>query len=409
MRLRTLIVSSFAFLALAYPLVMGQKERLASFMPFIKGIARSFWMVESLLLALFFFAASAAARQRGIQYVCIVAASFFLAFAAAEMYFTVRPVGQRGLTCDSRDSVHVQSGQATHLYENISRTPDPVLGYGPAAGGGIRVASRCVYGKEVLYDVLYSRDEEGRRITPARGDKADTAILLLGCSCTVGEGVSDRETFAWQLGEMLGEKFQVFNYGFHGYGSHHMLALVESGRLDALVRRYKRTYAVFLTIADHAERTAGHRPFHVGPRYILENGALKHVGMFSHTLDKLFAHSRVYEQVRPAYYGGPGYDSAFNTHLAIVTKLMHELTARYQAHALTVIYPDFVRFEPMLRAQGVRTLSLAGVMPDYTSAPEKYVLKVKVDVHPNALAHSRIAGALSEYILNAAQARGEQP
>jgi hypothetical protein len=387
---------------------MGQKEGIFSFMPFMKGIASWFWIAEPLLFALLCFAASAVIRQKTLQYLCIFAASFFLTFAAAEVYFTLQPVGQRGLKCDSRDSVYVKSGQATHLYEQISRTPDPVLGYGPAAGGKIRVASRCTYGNELVYDVLYSRDEEGRRITPDRGDKADTAILLFICSCTVGEGVNDQETFAWQLGAMLGEKFQVFNYGFHGYGSHHMLALIESGRLDAIVRRYTQTYALFLTISDHVERTAGHRPFHVGPRYILENGVLTYAGMFTHAVDKLFAGSRVYEQIKPAYYRWLGYDRAFNTHVAIVTKSMHELAARYQAHALTVIYPDFLRIEPILRAQGVRTLSLAGVMPDYVSTPEKYVLKVKVDGHPNALAHTRIAEALSEYILKNAQAAGER-
>jgi hypothetical protein len=386
---------------------MWQKGRFFSSPHIMEGITSWFWVAEPLFLALLLFAAGAAIRQILVQYACIIAASFLLTFAAAEIYLKLWPVGQRGLTVDSHNSVYVKSGQATHLYEKISRTPDPVLGYGPRLTGNIRVASRALHGDEVLYDVLYSRDEEGRRITPERGDKADTAILFLGCSCTVGEGVEDQETFAWRLGEMLGEKFQVFNYAFHGYGSQHMLALIESGRLDALARRYSRIYAFFLTISDHVERTCGHRPFHEGPRYILENGAIKYAGMFTHTLDRFFARSQVYAQGRPAYFRWLAYDRAFNTHVAIVAKSMHELEARYNAHAITVIHPDITKIETVLQEKGVRTLPLTGVMPDYESAPEKYVLKARIDGHPNALAHARIAGALAEYILKHQQAAGK--
>ena len=185
-----------------------------------------------------------------------------------------------------------------------------------------------------------------------------------------------------------------------------MLGLVESGRLDALVRRYKQIYAVYLTMSDHPERSFGHRPFHRGPRYILENGAVKYAGMFTHTLDSLFAHSQIYAQLKPAYYQRFASERAFDIHAAVVIKSMHELAARYHAHALTVIYPDFTRIEPILRANGVRTLSLTDAMPDYISASEKYA--IKYDGHPNALANARIAEALLEYILQHPHATRER-
>jgi lysophospholipase L1-like esterase len=290
----------------------------------------------------------------------------------------------------------VHSGQATHLYERASAVPDPVLGYGPDLSGKMRLAARRVQHDQTIYDVLYSRDEEGRRITPKRGKNADTAILLFGCSFTEGAGLNDQECFAWQLGHMLGEQFQVYNYGFSGYGSHQMLALVESGRLDALVQRYTQIYAFFLTMADHPLRCLGKRPFSREPRYILENGALTYAGSFSHTVDSLFAHSQLYEQLKLACLQWLMYDYGLATHIAIVAKSMHELQARYNAHALTVIYPDFTRIEPLLLGSGVRTLSLMPAMPDYASTSEKYT--IKGDGHPNALANTRIAEALFDYI-----------
>ena len=340
-----------------------------------------------------------------ICYLCIVTASLFLALAVAEIYFRLpgntpgaHSTGKQKLKWDSDNSVYIKSGEATSHH---SSSPDPVLGYGPELNSGKkRSAARKIRGDEVVYDVLYSRDEEGRRITPWRGDRADTLVLLFGCSYTVGEGLNDRETFPWQLGEILGEKFQVLNYGFHGYGSHQMLALIESGRLDALMQAYEHVYAFYLTIRGHELRSVGLSPWDQdGPRYVLENGRLKHVGRFSdgpvRLADKLLARSRAYSRVKLAYRER----RALDIHVAIIAESMRELEARHHAHALTLIWPNFTPIEPRLRESGVRTLALTGAMPDdFESAPEKYT--IKYDGHPNALANKYVAEALAEYILN---------
>jgi len=112
-------------------------------------------------------------------------------------------------------------------------------------------------GDEILFNVLYTTDEKGRRITADNQSTADTLILLFGCSYTYGEGLNDDETFAWQLSELLGPKFQVYNYGFHGYGSHQMLALLESDRLDEFEKKYKNIYAYYLTFSGIEMRSAG--------------------------------------------------------------------------------------------------------------------------------------------------------
>jgi hypothetical protein len=215
---------------------------------------------------------------------------------------------------------------------------------------------------------------------------------------------------------MLGEKFQVFNYGFGGYGSHQMLALIESGRLDALSQRYKQIYTIYLTIAHHEIRCLDLWEFIVirsnihPPRYIFENGAIKLAGKYERTeFTKLLSYSRLIGRLRRAYhrhdyiaFHAP--HSALDTHVAIITKSMQELHARYNAHALTVIYPDFTRIEPILQAHGIRTLSLADAMPDYVRGGN---YEIRDDGHPTASTHTRIASALSEYILNHQQAAEE--
>ncbi|MCL2123400.1 MAG: hypothetical protein FWH34_04845 [Desulfovibrionaceae bacterium] len=401
MRPRALFLSFSALLAVLYPLF--------SFIPVMESIANQFWIAEPLFLTLFLFASAAALRQKILQYACIIAASFFLAFAAAEIYLGSASSDFFSLF-QSRESVYVKSGHTAHLYEINYTAPDPLLGYGPNPTEKMRIASRRVKGDKVLYDVLYTRDKEGRRVTPDRGDKADTAILLFGCSFTVGEGLNDRETFAWQLGEMLGEKFQVFNCGFHGYGSQQMLALIESGRLDALMRRYKQTYAFYLTIPRHEKRCVGlESSSRHAPRYILENGALRRAGTLSDSKYRLFARSRVYNRIYDWVYAHETPECLqwivshpLETHTAIIAQSMHELAARYRTHFLAVIWPDYTRVEPMLRDTGVSTLSLTDAMPDYMY--EKYT--IKGDGHPNALAATRVAEALSEYILQHPLATG---
>jgi len=65
-----------------------------------------------------------------------------------------------------------------------------------------------------------------------------------------------------------------------------------------------------------------------------------------------------------------------------------------------------MRIEPMLHAHEVHTLPLTDAMPDYASMPGKYA--IPVDGHPNALANTRVAEALAEYILRNTPKRGER-
>jgi hypothetical protein len=402
-----MILSCSALLALLYPLVLWQKEWFFSTVLVTDGLASCFWIAQPLLLTLVCFALAAGMRQKTFCYACIIAASFFLAFASAEIYFKLLNINYVKREYLSADSIYVKSGQAAHLLEADGSSPDPVLGHGPNPNGITRLAARLVRGGEVIYDALYSRDEEGRRITPDRGGKADTAILLFGCSYTMGHGLHDRETFAWQLGEMLGETFQVLNYGYDGYGAHQMLALVESGRLDALARRYTRIYALYLTTAVHEMRCVGVWPWNYpGPRYILENGALRHAGTLNERpeLTRFLSRSQVYVRVKRAYHRHLAPYSALDTHVAIIAQAMRELHTRYNAHFVTAVWPDFTQVEAMLQSHGVGILPLSGAMPEYS--PEKYT--IKGDGHPNALANTRVAEALANYLLRHTQAAGDR-
>lgn len=131
---------------------------------------------------------------------------------------------------------------------------DPVLGFRPNPGG-VYTASKHI-GGQPIYDTAYTIDDAGRRVVPgSAGSDADTIVLFFGCSNTFGEGVQNDQTLPAYFAKLKPDA-AVYNYGFSGYGPQQMLAAIESGRLDNLVRG-KHIVAVFLFIDAHVARTVG--------------------------------------------------------------------------------------------------------------------------------------------------------
>ncbi len=106
-----------------------------------------------------------------------------------------------------------------------------------------------------FYDVAYTFDEHGNRLTTGGGKDADT-YLFFGDSFTFGEGVENDETFPQQFSNAMGGGYTVLNLAYSGFGPQHMLRQLETrsfaGQVTGKVRR-----AFFLTIPDHLNRVVG--------------------------------------------------------------------------------------------------------------------------------------------------------
>jgi len=77
---------------------------------------------------------------------------------------------------------------------------------------------------KIVYDVTYTIDKHGRRVTPhANEQERDFFVALLGDSYVFGEGVEDSETLPSYMAKQT-EKSQFYNMGFHGYGPNSLLA-----------------------------------------------------------------------------------------------------------------------------------------------------------------------------------------
>ncbi|OFZ80907.1 MAG: hypothetical protein A2583_05605 [Bdellovibrionales bacterium RIFOXYD1_FULL_53_11] len=130
-----------------------------------------------------------------------------------------------------------------------------------------RVTAKKTIDERVLYDVVYTIDENGLRHTPIPSDKRNLAVLFFGDSMTFGEGVNDNETFPAAF-QSLTKKYRAFNFGFHGYGPHQMLRALEIGHERGIIKGYKPAYIIYVTHSDHIDRAAGRASWDIiGPRY----------------------------------------------------------------------------------------------------------------------------------------------
>ena len=120
---------------------------------------------------------------------------------------------------------------------------------------------------ELIYDVNYTIDSNGFRVTPQFEGVAKRSFNFLGDSFTFGEGVQDQETMAYFVGDesrKAGKPVTVKNFGMSGGGVNQALAILQSKLpIDA------RTHFM-LTTPWHASRAACADFFTLGsPKYVL--------------------------------------------------------------------------------------------------------------------------------------------
>lgn len=318
-----------------------------------------------------------------------------MAYGAGELATRILPsLANPGNRDQSATSRHLQPGvQPFHF------VPDKILGY--AHPPATKLALKKTHGDETVYDVLCTIDAAGRRITPLH-DQARKAVLLFGDSFTFGDGLEDDQTFASRLSGLLGEQWQVFNYGVSGYGAHQVLAQIESGRIpfETMRQDYGEIRAYFLTIRDHPRRACRH--FSYGPAYVADAAGLRSAGLLPLSrhdhLATLISASTLLETIYPLLVD----KAATRLHVAILRECAMRLE-RWGISFTVLLWPDFAELRPGLEAAHVQVLDLAPFFgedgKDWGAGPGRWRLSVW-DRHPNAAAAQIIAEAIAASLLN---------
>lgn len=140
----------------------------------------------------------------------------------------------------------------THFYRM-----DPFLGR--ASPPNKRLAEVALHDGEVIFEAIYTIDGYGRRVVPGRPDQPEAPqnkfILCFGGSFTFGTGVQDDETWPYYL-SLGAPEHQVYNYGYGGYGPHHMLRRMERPEFASGIGQ-SQGILVYLFLPSHVQRLAG--------------------------------------------------------------------------------------------------------------------------------------------------------
>ncbi len=283
---------------------------------------------------------------------------------------------------------------------------DDLLGYRLAP------ASRMHSVKEVdgrtIYDVVYTADSAGRRVTASSGpDTSGEVILFFGDSNTFGEGVNDDETLPHAVG-LLVHDAAIYNYGFRGYGPQQMLAMLEDGRLDSLIEGRSVT-AVYLFIDAHVQRAIGSMVVVTSwgtnmPRYVLDSddrpvlrGSFRSSRPITHWLYALASKSRLLGR----YHIDLPPTAARHFHLT--ARIIEESAKRIAAKAgrsrfVLALHPTVKTGKNLGREFSDPSVGVLDYSGLWASNDTRYL--IDGDWHPTPLAHHTLAEKLVEDIFS---------
>jgi hypothetical protein len=277
----------------------------------------------------------------------------------------------------------------------------PELGWAPKPGIRTRAWKRV--GGEPIYDVQYSIDALGRRVTPgAAAGPRSTFLLFFGGSATFGEGVQDSETFPYSVAERV-PQVRVYNYGFHGYGPQQLLARLETQDLRAQVAEPDGTL-VYLFIDAHVNRAIGSMVVYTGwadtaPFYrpgrdgaLVRQGTLTTGRPITSILYSILGSSQVLKRL---HVDVPLTIS--ERHIDLTARILAASEERFRqqfgkGRFVVVIYPGSihaVRLGRALERHGVEFLDYSAL---FDAADPVYA--IPNDWHPSPRAHRRLAEQL---------------
>jgi hypothetical protein len=291
-------------------------------------------------------------------------------------------------------------------YGRQTRAYHPLYGQGPRQGSRTRSRRLSPEGK-VVFDVSYSYDEFGLRSIPPPSPNPSRAILFYGCSFTLGEGVSDSETFAFQTQQLLGGGHRTLNFGFHGYGPQQMLRSLETEAERLPLDGSRPTHLFYTTIPDHVRRAAGISPWDNGPRYeIAADGHIEYRGRFRgrsfYEILKRLIRSELLGRLFVTMTERPLEDGDFERFFAIVARSRDLFNQRYGGKFHVILWwdePFRSRLAWRFENAGIDYILIQDILPDLQSANRSVgEYFIPGDSHPNARAHELIARYLARFV-----------
>jgi hypothetical protein len=262
------------------------------------------------------------------------------------------------------------------------------------------------------FDVVYSFDAHGLRISPPETGATDS-LIFFGGSYTFGWGVEDDETMPWLVGERTGGVYRVYNFGVLGFGAQQMLAQLTSGRVEDAVE-HPPQHVFYLWIINHVRRAVGLELWSLGgPRYALEpDGTVRRDGSFRDGTDddpasgrsllfKILSRSALFS----AIHGGTfGYAEDARLLAAVVAASRDHIESVWPGAQFHVIFwddPGSLRHALMktrFEEAGLSMIFVGDMLPGFLADKESYWLHPS-DRHPNPGTYEQMADYLVREVL----------
>jgi hypothetical protein len=349
-------------------------------------------------------------RRGSVRVVAYNLAFVALAFGLFEAYLQIedwRAARHAALPPTAHTVSEKADNKREGSYLDRFLTDDPELGYHivPSDRHVESVLKRA--DGSVIYDVGYSVDGNGMRVTPGG---SPPAVWFFGDSFTFGEGVEDFATLPAAYARLSGR--QAVNFGVPGYGPHQVLRLIETGRPGTLGLA-PPSVAVLTLLTGHIDRAAGRSPWDThGPHYEIENGRAAYRGPYvpppkdaaappPSTTERLLASWRTWQRVAASLRARTveaGHLADRDRLLAIVLEARRQLREREHTELVIVLWDPIPSNNPAdaawlaerLKAAGVPLLQVSRDLPALAD-PSFYI---DGDGHPRGPAYDQVAAAL---------------
>jgi hypothetical protein len=292
--------------------------------------------------------------------------------------------------------------------------PDPILGFRPKPDS--EALNTVTFGPELVYRRTYHFDADAARVTPQGPAGADT-YLFLGDSFIFGQGLPDDETLAAQFAKANGLKVRAINLGVPGNAPNHLVRAFEAGLLDRYAAQSVKAVVTWIIPAQLARVTGDGSWLGSSPRYVLEDGKLRHTGSFNeYRLLHPIAGAKYLLGQQFAFIDAIGMkqrqDEQIELFLAMMARLQQFSRDKFGA-PLVVIYswpdensqpghgqsefaqPMLVGVLDRLRKLGIPLISVDQLTGKYAVSR----LLIPHDGHPNAFTTELIAAELKRHLM----------
>jgi Glycosyl hydrolases family 16 len=261
----------------------------------------------------------------------------------------------------------------------------------------------------LLYDVKYTLNENGQRITPeVIPNDSMRSVLFFGCSFTFGQGIRDNETMAYMVQDSVRDKYKVYNFGVIGFGANQMLSAIEHNMIDGIVK-YPPKYIIFNAIPDHIGRIySPHTPRYLFKGIDAKEPVLTGLNDYTNERNKHFFYkilnSEFYKYISKKSRDRKNID----LYTAIILKSKNQLFKKYPNSHFHVIYWDSEADKEYndyiiksLKEKNITTHIVSDILPGYNSKSYRaYVINFSYELHPNSYANQEVSNYILKNILS---------